>query len=819
MNRRPITSTYRLQLRGPQADDQGRAFTFADAAEQVPYLADLGISHLYLSPILSSVPDSNHGYDVIDPTTVNPEIGGMAGLQKLAEVAHDAGMGIIIDLVPNHLGVEEPQLNAWWWDVLTHGRDSQFEPYFDIDWHEDNGAGGKMGLPILGSPEDVDKLEIDRSGDEPLLRYYDHAYPVRPGTDEGTPQEIHDRQSYRLMYWRDGVIGYRRFFSVNGLAGIRQENPVVFEHTHRIVRELIAADIIDGVRIDHPDGLSDPFGYLSELRRLLGDDKWLVIEKILGATEPLDPRLQVDGTTGYDALREFDNVFVNRESRDAMSMLALQESGSTWDKSAVHATERALKRDVAAHELAAEVRRLARALRRDNWSTGGDNVTEDELIDTICELVAAMPVYRADYVSLSRVTSSVIQQMVARFPSRVFALDLISAGLVAQGEAATRFAQVCGAVMAKGVEDTTFYRACRLISLNEVGGDPGRYGMSAAEYHLLQSERARLWPRTMTALSTHDAKRGEDVRARIIQLADISGDWAEQVRDWTAVTPAPDGATGYFLLQNIIGVWPADGDITEELRERLHAYAEKAMREASVHTTWTEQDEEFELRVRRWIDALLDGPLRDRITEFVRGIDPAAQVTSWSRKLLQLTGPGIPDTYQGTEFLEDSLVDPDNRRFVDYDSRARALERVVRGDVPSPVGNPATPAEFPEEFANGAGDAVKLMVTHHALTLRKERPGSFVGGTYQPVFAEGAGERYLVGSARGPVDGAQDVITLVTRRPIGLARDGGWGDTTITLPEGIWTDRFTGNAWSGTVTVAAMFGTYPVALLVADDAE
>src|SRR5699024_6572924 len=263
---------------------------------------------------------------------------------------------------------------------------------------------------------------------------------------------------------------------------------------------------------------------------------------------------------------------------------------------------------------------------------------------------------------------------------------------------------------------------------------------SAAEYHLLQSERARLWPRTMTALSTHDAKRGEDVRARIIQLADISGDWAEQVRDWTAVTPAPDGATGYFLLQNIIGVWPADGDITEELRERLHAYAEKAMREASVHTTWTEQDEEFELRVRRWIAALLDGPLRDRITAVVRGIDPAAQVTSWSRKLLQLTGPGIPDTYQGTEFLEDSLVDPDNRRFVDYDSRARALERVVRGDVPSPVGNPATPAEFPEEFANGAGDAVKLMVTHHALTLRKERPGSFVGGTYQPVFAEGAGE-------------------------------------------------------------------------------
>ena len=301
---RPITATYRLQLRGPKADPQGRAFTFDDARQQVPYLANLGISHLYLSPILTAVPESNHGYDVIDPTEVNPELGGLAGLQRLAEAAHEAGLGIIIDVVPNHLGVEDPQLNKWWWDVLTHGKDSEFEPYFDIDWHKDNGAGGKMGLPILGSEEDVAALEIDRSGDEPLLRYYDHVFPIAPGTDEGSAQEVHDRQSYRLMYWRDGVIGYRRFFSVNGLAGIRQENPVVFERTHRIIRELIALDIIDGVRIDHPDGLSNPFEYLSQLRHLLGDDKWLVIEKILGSTEPLDPRLKVDGTTGYDAMRE-----------------------------------------------------------------------------------------------------------------------------------------------------------------------------------------------------------------------------------------------------------------------------------------------------------------------------------------------------------------------------------------------------------------------------------------------------------------------------------------------------------------------------------
>ena len=815
--RRTITSTYRLQLRGPKADPEGRAFTFADAAQQVPYLAELGISHLYLSPILAAVPESNHGYDVIDPTVVNPELGGMSALQELARTAHDHGLGIIIDLVPNHLGVEQPQLNKWWWDVLTFGQDSQFEPYFDIDWHEDNGAGGKMGLPVLGAPGDEDKLEVDTSGEQPLLRYFDHAFPVRPGTEEGTPQEVHDRQSYRLMYWKDGVIGYRRFFSVNGLAGIRQEHPVVFEHTHRIVRELLAADIIDGVRIDHPDGLSAPFAYLSELRRLLGEDKWLVIEKILGAEEPLDPRLQVDGTTGYDALREFDNVFINRDSRDAMSMLALQQSGSTWDATAVHATEQALKHDVAADELAAEVRRLARALRRDNWSISGANVSEDVLIDTICALVAAMPVYRSDYVSLSRVTSTVIQKMAARFPSRVFALDLIAAGLVARGEAATRFAQVCGAVMAKGVEDTTFYRACRLISLNEVGGDPGRFGMSAAEFHLLQSERARLWPRTMTSLSTHDTKRGEDVRARILQISDVSGEWAENVRNWTAITPAPDDATGYFLLQNIIGVWPADGVITEELRQRLHAYAEKAVREASVHTTWTAPVEEFELGVQRWIDALLDGPLTESITRFVQSIDAAAKTTSLSRKLLQLVGPGIPDTYQGAELIEDSLVDPDNRRFVDYSTRSRLLELVKRGEVPAATSDSATPAEFAEGFDAEAADAAKLMVTHHGLLLRKQRPESFIEGTYQPVFAEGVGERHLVGAARGPQDAPQDVIALVTRRPIGLQREGGWGDTTVTLPDGFWTDRFTGHTWSGKVAVASMFSSFPVALLVRDD--
>lgn len=797
MTRQPITSTYRLQMRGPQADPQGRAFTFADAETIVPYLKELGVSHLYLSPILTSLPDSNHGYDVIDPTEINPELGGREGLQKLADTAHAAGLGIIIDIVPNHVGIADPQANEWWWDVLKNGRDSQYEPYFDIDWHQDNGINGKMGLPVLGSPEDVNKLEIDRSGSEPLLRYYDNVYPIADGTDEGSPQEVHDRQCYRLTYWRDGIIGYRRFFSVDGLAGIRQETPIVFEHTHRILRELVAADIIDGVRVDHPDGLADPFGYLNQLREVVGADKWLVVEKILGSDEPLDPRLAVDGTTGYDALRELDGVFINRSAEDAMSILALQQTGSTWDAEALHATERELKKSVAATELGAEVRRLARALRRDNWSTAGGFVSDELLFDTICEVVAAMPVYRADYVSLSRVTAMVVSDMAERFPSRVLALSLIAAGLVAHSEAAVRFAQVCGAVMAKGVEDTTFYRASRLVSLNEVGGDPGKFGVSAAEFHLLQDERARLWPRAMTTLSTHDTKRGEDVRARISQLTELAGDWTEVVRQWSAVTPAPDGGTGYFLLQNIIGVWPADGVITDEFRDRIRAYAEKANREAGLRTTWTDQNQSFELAVEHWLDALLDGPLTSSITEFVQRIDAPAQVVSHSRKLLQLIGPGIPDVYQGTEFTEDTLVDPDNRRFIDYTARLQTLHKIR---------------------AEGAStaDEVKQLIVTESLRLRQDRRESFVGGRYQPVFGKGEQEHQVVGMARGPVGQDVDIIALVTRRPISLNRAGGWGNTTVTLPEGTWIDRLTGHTWSGTVGVDSLFAQHPQALLVAE---
>lgn len=818
---RPITSTYRLQLRGTQADPSGRGFGFADAEAQVPYLKSLGISHLYLSPVFTSYPESNHNYDVTDPTVVNPELGGLEGLRALAHTAHEAGLGLILDIVPNHLGVETPQKNKWWWDVLKNGQDSEYESYFDIDWHEDNGAGGKLGLPVLGQPGDEDEFELTLLDeiDEPVLKYYENYFPLRPGSFESLdddPREVYERQSYRLMYWRDGVISYRRFFSVNGLAGIRQEDPLVFEHTHRVLRQLIAEDLIDGIRVDHPDGLADPFTYLNRLRDLIGDDRWLVAEKILGVTEPLDPRLAVDGTTGYDALRELDGIFINREAEDSMSMLSLRQSGSTWDEPAIEAAEHQLKRDVAESELAAEIRRLTRAIRRDNFSTAGSNVSEEDLTKTVIDLIAAMPVYRADYISLSRQTSTVVADMVRRFPSRRAALDLISAALLANGEAKTRFAQVCGAVMAKGVEDTLFYRACRLVALQEVGGAPGRFGVSAAEFHLLQQERNNLWPHAMTALTTHDTKRSEDTRARIIELTERPKTFAELIAQVTALVPAPDQATAHFLIQNIIGVWPADG-ITEDVQQRLRDYAVKAVREAGVHTSWFDNAHDFEKAITDWVDAVVEGPASGMITDFVKEIHQGAVQVSLGRKLLQLVGPGIPDTYQGQEFIDLSLVDPDNRRFVDYVNREQTLSQFKESE------DHYADLCFARDNADGTGlyphledvaDRAKQAVVHEGAMLRRQYPDIFLGGDYQAVFAVGEADNHVVGIARGADSASLSVIGLAVRRPLILEDSGGWGDTTVTLPEGQWTDRLTGRTYEGTIPCAELLDVLPTALLV-----
>lgn len=782
--KRPITSTYRLQLRGPHADPHGREFGFAQAAELVPYLAELGVSHLYLSPIFASAPESNHNYDVIDPTVVSPELGGIDGLRLLARAAHDAGLGLVVDIVPNHLGVEVPRRNRWWWDVLKHGRASDFAHFFDIDWATDNGAGGKIALPVLGTPGDTDALKLEHIDGEDVLTYYDHVFPLAPGsyTDlNDDPAAVHARQHYRLMFWRDGIITYRRFFSINGLAGVRQEDEDVFNATHACLKELVGEGLIDGVRVDHPDGLTDPFGYLTRLRELIGQDTWLIVEKILAADEPLDPRLNIHGTTGYDALREFDGVFVDAGATDRLGELAREYSGSAWDADAVEAAEWELKARIAEEELAAEVRRLARAVRRDSRA----DTDLAELTEVLVALVSRMPVYRADYRSLSRVTATLIAQL-AELGHNPAALDTVAAALAARGEAAHRFAQVCGAVMAKGVEDTLFYRACRLVALQEVGGAPGRSGVSQAEFHLLQEERASLWPRTMTALTTHDTKRSEDTRARMLEIAELPDEFARLVRDVFALTPPPDEATGYFLIQNILGAWPRDGHATQAFTQRLQAYAVKAAREADRLTSWYDNDEAFEAELTGWVARLTDGPATALLADFALDIDRGGVAVSLGRKLLQLVGPGVPDTYQGTEFLDFSLVDPDNRRFVNY--------QALRAGEGAPE------------------DVDKQRIVRAAMHLRRERPQLFLEGGYRAIFAAGPAREHAVGMVR-TLDDAPQVIAVATRTPLALERAGGWRGTTLTLPEGTWTDRLTGREYSGTVEMAQLCAELPAVLL------
>ncbi|KRE34537.1 maltooligosyl trehalose synthase [Mycobacterium sp. Soil538] len=764
-----VLSTYRLQMRGAAS---GEAFTFADAEKLVDYLAELGVSHLYLSPILTAAEGSTHGYDVTDPTTISAELGGAEGFSSLVATAKAAGLGVIVDIVPNHVGVDVPRQNAWWWDLLTDGRDSAYASYFDIDWTLD--PDGRIVLPVLGSDDDVADLVVD--GD--TLRLGDLVYPISPGTadDGASGSQVHDRQHYKLIGWRKGVCGYRRFFSITSLAGLRQEDRAVFDATHVEVKRWFDEGLVDGIRIDHPDGLSDPTGYLGWLRELAGPRAWIVIEKILAVPEPLDPSLPVAGTTGYDALREAGGVFVDPTGEESLTALI---SSARVDYSGMAAEARRLKVQAVTVTLASELARVCRAVTA---ATGRDH---ELLGEAIAELLSHIPVYRSDYLSLPLVLPEAVFATTRDRPELDEPLVILAAALAGSTEVGVRLQQLCGAATAKSMEDCLFYRDARLVSLNEVGGEPEYFGVSAAEFHTRAQARAALWPTAMTTLSTHDTKRGEDVRARIGVLSQVPSLWTEMVQGWERTTPSPDPLTGLFLLQNIFGVWPADGSVTDELRERLHAYTEKAIREAALHTTWNDPDSDFESAVHGWLDAVLDGPVAAGLTELVARLDEHARVDALGQKLIALTGPGVPDVYQGTELWEDSLVDPDNRRAVDYAARRSALAELTHP---------------------------KLRVVREALRLRRERPESFLAGGYRPVPADGAHAQHVLAFGRG-----DDVLVAARRWTVRLTETD-WGETTVTLPPGAWTDRLSGRTHTGTVAATDLFGDLPVALLVRADA-
>ena len=763
----PVVSTYRLQMRGPAS---GQPFTFADAENLLDYLDELGVTHLYLSPILTAVKGSAHGYDVTDPTTVSAELGGPEGLAVLSASAQARGMGLVVDIVPNHVGVAKPAQNRWWWDVLRDGRKSRFAPFFDIDWAPDNGVDGKLALPVLGCDDDIAGLAVDGE----LLRLGDLVFPIAPGTGPeiagGTGTEVHDRQHYRLIGWRRGLCGYRRFFAITSLAGLRQEDLDVFDTSHIEVRRWFSEGLVDGLRVDHPDGMAHPPGYLSWLREVAGPGAWIVIEKILAVDEPLDPTLRVAGTTGYDALREIGGLFVDPTGEPALTAL-FDSAGTAY--STMPALARALKTDAVTHMFASELRRLCRVIVE---AAGADH---PRLPDTVAALVSRVGVYRSDYAPLASVLPTAFAETAEASPEFEDALEIVAAAL-AHDEPAVRLAQLCGAAMAKSVEDCLFYRDARLVSLNEVGGEPARFGVSAAEFHQRAAERARMWPTAMTTLSTHDTKRGEDVRARIGVLSQVPSLWAGFVGKWEQRAPSPDPATGLFLWQNIFGVWPVDGVVTEELRKRLHAYAEKAIREAASHTSWNDPDDTFESAVHEWLDTVIEGDIAAELTGLVVRLDPHGRNDALAQKLIQLTVPGVPDVYQGTELWDDSLVDPDNRRPVEFAVRRAALAALKHP---------------------------KVLVTAAALRLRRRRPGTFLGGGYTPVLPRGRAREHIVAFTRG-----DDVLVAVSRWTVRLDLTG-WGDTVVPLPHGQWTDVLTGGRWAQSVAAAQLFGGLPVALL------
>jgi (1->4)-alpha-D-glucan 1-alpha-D-glucosylmutase len=768
-------STYRLQIR--------RSFTLFDAAEQVPYLKALGADWVYLSPILTAEQGSDHGYDVTDPSAVDPERGGPEGLLALSKAAREHGMGVLVDIVPNHVGVATPAQNPWWWSLLKEGQGSPYADAFDVEWDL---AGGKIRLPMLGSDEDLDKLEIE----DGELRYYGHRFPIAEGTYSSgdSPQEVHSRQHYELIGWRraDAELNYRRFFAVTTLAGIRVENPRVFEEAHAEVGRWSREGLVDGLRVDHPDGLADPAGYLRWLKDISGG-AYILVEKILEPGETLPEDFATEGTTGYDALADVDRVFVDPAGEQPLNDLdaKLRDSAAPADYAEMI---RGTKRMIADGILRSEVLRLARLV------PDSHGLSVEQAADALAEIIAAFPVYRSYLPTGAGILKEACESAAAYRPELEVAVGtLLPLLLDPANPIAVRFQQTSGMVMAKGVEDTAFYRYTRLGTLTEVGAEPTEFAVSPDGFHQRMLRRQERLPLSMTTLSTHDTKRSEDARARISVIAELPQEWAATLNRLRELAPIPDGPYENLLWQAIVGAWPAS-------RERLQGYAEKAAREAGNSTKWTDPNEEFESQVKAAVDAVFDdGRVTKEVEDFVARIDSYAASNSVSAKLVQLTMPGVPDVYQGSEFWERSLTDPDNRRPVDFAARQEELAKLDGGTLPE-----------------AGTEASKLLVTSRALRLRRDRAELF--RAYTPVAASGAAAGHLIAFHRG-TEGAPGALTLATRLPAGLAAGGGWRDTAVELPVAV-RDELTGTGYGpGAVSVAEVLGTYPVALLVPVDGE
>ena len=965
-------ATYRIQLNA--------GFTFKDATALIPYLAELGISHVYCSPYFRARPGSLHGYDVVDHNSLNPEIGTRRDFDELVAALRSHGMGHILDFVPNHVGIMGAD-NAWWMDVLENGKASRFADFFDIDWSPPNPAlADKLLVPALGEPygtvlENGElKLQYEPELGSFAVFYYQHRFPIDPRTypvlieralaqfgspipgireleslsaafrnlpdretstpdqvierdrDEeihkqrlmellnaapelhaaietaaieisGTPgnatsfdalHELLERQCYRLAYWRVAAddINYRRFFDVNDLAALRMENDAVFEATHRLVLELLREGKLDGLRIDHPDGLYDPAQYFQKLQRQAGlaiqeaghlqdglaSDRplYLLVEKITASFEHLPQTWPVHGTTGYNFTNVVNGVFVDSRAKTRLDRVYRSFIGDyvEWPDTAYDSKVLVLRTSLAA-ELNVLANQLARIAQTDRHTR---DFTLTNLRQSLTEVIAAFPVYRT-YVTdvASDDDRRYIEWAIARARSRspstnIPLLDFVRSMLLADVSAvaaplqaqvrtfARKFQQVTAPVTAKGVEDTALYRFTRLVSLNEVGGEPENFGTSARQFHTDAQNRARHWPHEMLTSSTHDTKRSEDVRARINVISEMPGVWRKSIQRWSRINrarrrivddfPAPGPHAEYLLYQTLLGTWPvAPASSSEDTqlqrvliddaytayRERLEEYMVKASREAKRRTSWANVNEEYENALRQFIRLSLErregNPFPTEIDELARRLARFGYLNSLSQTLLKFTAPGMPDIYQGNEIWDWSLVDPDNRRPVDYASRHRLLEE-LRGWHADDLGE-----RLGEALSSIEDGRCKLHVTWTALQLRAVHETLFRDGSYVPLKVSGERATHVLAFARK--HGDEVAIVAVPRLCLRLLGEKHrlptgpevWGETRIEVPRKLAGAVFRntmnrkqvevqGEGEERFVTAAAVFADFPVALLI-----
>ena len=883
---KPLSATARLQFH--------KGFTLDDAKGLVGYFSRLGISHLYASPLLKARAGSMHGYDIVDHNVVNPELGGEAALRELVAALRAEDMGLILDIVPNHMGVGGND-NGWWLDVLEWGRSSVHSEYFDIDWDPpDATLRGRMLAPFLGSPygeclaNGELRLKFDREDGRLFAAYYDHRFPINPrdyaavllttggrletparlftdlppvgrggraaaaearrellqpayeaAIDEAVAEydpktetgrdRLHrllERQAYRLAWWRAATdeINWRRFFDVNGLAGVRVEVPEVFEDTHRTVFRLYEEGLIEGVRIDHVDGLASPRDYCRKLRRRLDSltpkrpeglrdtPAVLWIEKILFAHERLAGDWMTDGTTGYDFMNDVGAALHDPEGEAPLTEYWTATTGRPAEfETEAQAARRQILRESLASELFNTAAAIHRVLRRDMSTrdytlTGVRGVLTEILVHFHTYRIYAGPggISDADQRAMDwamagarrnvRQADRELLELVGRLVSGI-GLRECRAGTRRQEwqRAMVRFQQLSAPTAAKSVEDTAFYRYGRLISRNEVGSEPSQFALSVAGFHAVNKERQRRFPKALLTTATHDHKRGEDARTRLAAVSSLPVEWETATGRWLRLNAplrrdlesgaAPDATDELMLYQTLVGAWPTDlsaddAEGLEAFRSRVSAWFEKAMREAKRRSSWIAPDEAYEGAAQAVLAGSLDParPIAAEIGAFAARLAPYGAIGSLSQAVLRMTSPGITDLYQGTEFWDFSLVDPDNRRPVDFEARTAALSAGV------------APGELLADWRDGR---VKLAVIHRVLQLRARMPELFTEGAYTPLKVEGEKADHIFAFAR--THGEQSVIVVAVRcagkllleNELPLPKADEWGGTHVSVPRNV----------------------------------